>query len=290
MRLCLACGSDLNGPGWQCQACGHEPTSVYGFPAFAPRLSDKISGFNPDDFADLERLEAGSFWFKARNALILGALRNYALEADNLLEIGCGTGYVLSAIAESLPHLRLTGSELHASGLKIANSRLESRAELLQLDARHLPFREEFRLIGVFDVLEHIDEDEAVLGAIHAALRAGGIVLATVPQHPSLWSPNDEVAQHVRRYKVGELDRKICEAGFVIRQSTSFVTLLLPAMAISRMVSRRSKTFDPEREMELGDQANRIANFVMNLERWMIDAGVSFPVGGSRFVVAEKTV
>ena len=68
------------------------------------------------------------------------------------------------------------------------------------MDARNIPFRDEFDVIGAFDVLEHIDEDVAVIDEVRKALRPGGGFLMSVPQHPALWSQQDERAFHVRRY------------------------------------------------------------------------------------------
>jgi SAM-dependent methyltransferase len=56
-------------------------------------------------------------------------------------------------------------------------------AVLFQMDARKIPFESEFDVIGAFDVLEHIEEDEKALAQIfHAVLPGGGLIL-TVPQH-----------------------------------------------------------------------------------------------------------
>ena len=289
MKLCPSCdGAISNDEGWACQACGYEPPLIEGIPAFAPELSDTTTGFDPAAYAKLASLEPGSFWFNSRNALIVHALRKYAPRARNFLEIGCGTGFILSAIADTRPDLDLTGSELHAAGLAVARRRVGSNVPLLQLDARRLPFREEFDAIGAFDVLEHIVEDEIVLSAVWQALRPDGIFVATVPQHPGLWSPTDDIAYHVRRYRIRELDQKVRAAGFTILASTSFVTLLSPALVVTRLMARRAKDYNAQSEMRLGPTTNMIASMAMSLERALIVAGLRFPFGGSRLVVAKR--
>ena len=77
------------------------------------------------------------------------------------------------------------------------------------MDARRIPFEREFDVVGAFDVLEHIVEDEDVLGQMFKATRPGGGLLVTVPQHPFLWSASDEHAMHQRRYSRAELRRKV---------------------------------------------------------------------------------
>ncbi|MCC6904213.1 MAG: class I SAM-dependent methyltransferase, partial [Anaerolineae bacterium] len=145
------------------------------------------------------RLEDGSFWFRNRNRLLIWALRKYFPEADNLLEVGCGTGYVLRGITGANPALRLAGSEIYDTGLGYARQRIP-HATFYQMDARAIPFRDEFAVVGAFDVLEHIEEDQAVLRQMYQAVRPGGGIMLSVPQHPALWSEVDVYSRHVRRY------------------------------------------------------------------------------------------
>ncbi len=104
----------------------------------------------------------------------------------------------------------------------------------MRADGRALPFAGEFDVVGAFDVIEHIDADEAVLAAMRRAVRPGGGVIVTVPQHRWLWSETDRYSGHQRRYDRRELGRKLDGAGLKVRWMTSFTTLLLPLMAASR--------------------------------------------------------
>ena len=94
-------------------------------------------------------------------------------------------------------------------------------------------------MVGAFDVIEHISEDEEALAQLRRAVRPGGGVLVTVPQHPRLWSPADDYGEHKRRYRRRELVEKVSAAGLEIERITSFVSLLLPAMIASRFLDRR---------------------------------------------------
>lgn len=239
-------------------------------------------GFDPSRFEALAAVEQGHFWFRSRARLIVWALREHFPRARSLLEIGCGTGNVLAAILETGLQ-RVVGSEAHPEGLGFAARRAPG-AELMQMDARRLPFRDEFDVVAAFDVIEHIEEDEQVLAGMYAACRPGGGVLVTVPQHAWLWSPRDEFAGHRRRYARCELLRKLAAAGFARPWTTSFVTLLLPLMVLSR----RRKAFSPSGELEIGGAANHVLSGVMALERGLIAAGLRLPLGGSLLVVAHK--
>jgi SAM-dependent methyltransferase len=246
-----------------------------------------LGGFDEESFDHLPEAEEGSFWFRSRNELILWALRRHFAEARSMLEVGCGTGFVLAGVRDAFPGMRLVGAELYEAGLEVAAKRVPE-AELLQMDARRIPFRNEFDVVGAFDVLEHIGEDEQVLAEIHAALRPGGGVLITVPQHPRLWSTVDEYSHHVRRYTRRELLAKVRDAGFEVVRWTSFVSLLLPVMALSRMRQRRQKTFDPMAEHRAPAFVDSALGWVLGAERALIRAGLALPVGGSLFVVAMR--
>ena len=289
MRLCLRCRAGFGGSEWRCPQCGHEPQRIDGFPSFAPELVRGASGYDPAHFPELASLEAGNFWFRARNRLIIWAVKRYFGSAQSFLEVGCGTGFVLSGLAAALPGLRLAGSEAAGSGLAFAASRVPG-ASLMQMDARRIPFQEEFDLAGAFDVIEHIEDDTAVLDALREAVRPGGGLLLTVPQHPYLWSEFDVRAGHVRRYRAAELREKVVRCGFEIVKMTSFVSLLLPFMMLSRLGQKRPDLdYDPLAELRIPRWLNRLLEAALGIERALIRAGVAFPFGGSLLVVGRRT-
>jgi SAM-dependent methyltransferase len=263
---------------------------------FAPDLADTLSGFDPSQFALLARVERDHFWFVPRNRLIATLIARYFPEATRMLEVGCGTGTVLSAIAGIRRWQWLVGSELHPSGLIEARRRLGSQARFVQMDARMIPAREAFDVAGAFDVVEHIAEDEKVLAAMHEAIITGGGVILSVPQHPWLWSVIDERAHHVRRYRRGELEEKLITAGFEVVFSGSYTAVLLPLMLIGRLLRGRTRwqavsQVNTERlslEFRLPYLVNAVARSILEAEVSLTLAGVRFPIGGSRVVVAIK--
>jgi SAM-dependent methyltransferase len=288
LKICFQCQARFDAQRAACPSCGAQPAQSDGFALHAPAMAHSGTGFKPEYFDELSQLEARNFWFRARNALIVDAIRRHWPDARNFLEVGCGTGYVLSGLAAAFPDMRLQGSELFVEGLPHAARRVP-RAQLMQMDARDIPYEGEFDLVGAFDVIEHIEDHEAVARSIHRALAPGGGVVMTVPQHPSLWSSTDDYACHVRRYRRGELEAVLQAAGFRILSTTSFVTLLLPALALSRLMpGKQDADADPTAEFRIPGFVNASLYGVMQLERWLIRAGVRFPIGGTRLVCAEK--
>jgi 2-polyprenyl-3-methyl-5-hydroxy-6-metoxy-1,4-benzoquinol methylase len=248
-----------------------------------------VGGMNPDNFAALYDSERGNFWFEPRNRLIVGLLNKYFPTAQTFMEVGCGTGFVLSAIAASRKWDRLYGSELYEEGLTFARKRLNGSAELIQMDARSIP--EQYRhmdVIGAFDVIEHIEDDEAVLSGIHQALEPKGGLMIAVPQHRWLWSSIDEISHHVRRYSADDLHDKIKRAGFRILFSGSYTFALLPAMMLSRIAKRADDTIKPTAEFSATRSVNALLRAISNAEVALTLAGARFPIGGSRVVVAQK--
>jgi SAM-dependent methyltransferase len=246
------------------------------------------AGYDDALFPLLEELEPQSFWFRARNDLIVWALRRYYAGASSLLEIGCGTGFVLQGIHEALPALELRGGELSDAGASIARRRLPG-VPVEQLDALDLPYTGVFDVVCAFDVLEHIEDDRSALAGLAGAARPGGGVLVTVPQHPFLWSVADEIAHHLRRYTRLELTDKLQGAGLRVLRTTSFVSLLLPLMIASRLRYRVAPhRYDLQSELVVGQRATVFLERVLQLERAAIRRGVSLPVGGSLLAIAQK--
>src|SRR5262249_35832950 len=150
---------------------------------------------------------------------------------------------VAGAIANGLPGVRVTAGEILLEGLRRAKTRFPA-VEPIQVDIQRLPFRGEFDLVGAFDVIEHLNDDRGALEAMREAVKPGGAVLITVPQHPSLWSAVDDFSHHRRRYTRRELSMKLGIAGLSIVRMTSFAFTLLPMMLVSRKLPQK---FDAER-------------------------------------------
>jgi SAM-dependent methyltransferase len=267
-----------------------EPVIIDGIRCYAPALAQGSADYPVELYDRLCRLEAGHFWFQARNRIILRIFRQYLAGQvrPRVLEVGCGTGFVLQRLAAE-GRYQLIGLEEHLAGLRHARGRLPA-VEFVQADARDLPYEAEFDAIGAFDVIEHIGEDGAVLASIHHALKPNGIAVLTVPQHKWLWSATDEQAMHKRRYTRRDLSAKLAAAGFALLRCTSFVTALLPLMYLSRLAKRRQPASPGAElyELDISPAANALCSAAMRIDEALIGMGVSLPAGGSLLAVARK--
>jgi SAM-dependent methyltransferase len=288
MKRCLNCSQVFETFDWHCPCCGWRPEKNDKIPVFAPELGLNNNGFRASSFALLASLEANYFWFRVRNALIIWSIKKYGPSITSFMEIGCGTGFVLQGIAKNFPKICLVASDIYPEGIIFATERVRN-GEFMQMDARQIPFIDEFDAIGAFDVIEHIQEDEIVLQQIQGSLKPHGLLLLTVPQHRWLWSKLDENACHIRRYTKQDLYKKLKIAGFQVIRSTSFVTSLLPCIFFSRMLQHDKPALSAAMaEIQINPILNRFFEKILRMELKLIQAGVSFPVGGSRLIVATK--
>ena len=293
MKFCIKCQRSFFATDWRCPHCGHTPTERDGFLTFAPQLAMQNDGFNPRFFQLMVEVEPTHFWFISRNRILGDVLRKRFAAPSQVLEIGCGTGFVLSGLRTMFQQANLSASDIYTESLSYAARRVPD-ALLFQMDARHIPFRNEFDLIGAFDVLEHIEDDKAVLAQLFQACKTGGGIALTVPQHRWLWSRMDDFAHHKRRYTRGELVEKLKHAGFRVEYTTSFIFLLLPLMLAARLLHKPAGT-EMEDQMNaaglsIGKLTNWVLSIVMSVERALIRVGLRLPLGGSLLVIARKPI
>ena len=235
-------------------------------------------------YGPLARAEAAHWWFRMRNKILIWALARKVKPFSSLLEIGCGTGYVLEGIHRVWPQVELQGSEYFEEGLEYARERIPT-ATFRQLDATLLDEVNRYDVLAAFDVIEHIEQDEAVLRNLARAIHHGGSLVLTVPQHRWLWSPVDAYACHVRRYSRAELVGKVLRSGLQVSYVTSFVSLLVPLMWLAR---KRMGQHKPMGEFNIPRWLNRSLETVMQIELLLLKTGVRFPVGGSLLLIATK--
>jgi SAM-dependent methyltransferase len=272
-----------------------EYTTIDNIKCYAPELAYANEDFPAEGFELLYHAEEGHFWFTSRNRVIQHLFAKFtgADRAAEVLEIGCGTGFVLKGLSEKFPKYRLQGSEIHLAGITFAQKRLP-QVEFIQLDATRMPFENAFDAIGAFDVLEHIEQDETVMQQVGLALKSGGYFYISVPQYQWMWSVTDDVAYHKRRYHRAELRQKLARAGFEVLYMSSFVFTLFPFMALSRLLNQKKQSQASESkansEIAINPLLNSIFKIAMKIDEWLIKDGISLPFGGSLIAVARKKV
>jgi SAM-dependent methyltransferase len=268
---------------------------IDGIKCYAPELASVNDYFSEEYLRALYKIEDKSFWYCSRNRVIKNLFKKYVgiSSPKNILEIGCGNGFVLKGLSGFEKHT-LSGADIHIQGLKYSKERLPD-IEFVQLDATKMPFENQYHAIGAFDMLEHIDDDLAVIKNVHRALISGGTFLVTVPQYQWMWSNMDDLDQHKRRYSKKELKLKLAQHGFELQYLSSFVFILFPLMMASRFLKRdkkfRQRSFDDKlTELRLNPVLNFMLGLIMRIDELFIKMGLSLPFGGSLIAVATKTI
>jgi SAM-dependent methyltransferase len=278
-------------------------TVIEGIPCYAPELAFENGNFSAHSYELLYQTEAKNFWFRARGRIVLWAVSRFLAPAatapKEFLELGCGTGYVLGELSR-LPGLRRFGADLLLEGLKFARKRMPD-VQFAQVDATRMPYERAFDGIGAFDILEHIQEDRLALKEIGRALKPGGVLFLTVPQHAFLWSAVDVLSFHKRRYSRHDLQQKLTEAGYELLFQSSFVTAAFPLLLVRRLLNRQSPSVGAKpsdlsekakesvyAEVALPTLLNFVLSGLMAIDTWLLRRGIRLPFGGSLLMVARK--
>lgn len=275
-----------------CPSCAHSYPIANGIPSFVDKNLE-ITSFDASGFRFLAEMERRHFWHIGRREIILDILKRNVphLTESRMLEIGCGNGNILAYLKEN--GVNIEGGDIFLEGLKFHRLKLDDTA-LYQIDIMALPFHHNFDIIGMFDILEHIDEDEKALAEVSQALKPGGRILITVPAHKFLWSYFDILSCHRRRYDKGELKVKLERNSFVIKKMTYFMFFLFPLLAGIRLIGNITRKISKKQvnktslEVSTIPIVNNVFLALLRLERWLIKY-LNLPLGASLLVLAEKT-
>jgi SAM-dependent methyltransferase len=231
-------------------------------------------------------LEEDHWWFVGRRRIVVSVLRSFLPHdrgTPRLLDLGCGTGGMLKAFQELG---EATGMDSSSFAIERARERSRCRVEWGMLP-EPIPFEPmSFDVVTALDVIEHVDDDRAALGAIHTLLRPGGLFVCTVPAFAFLWSGHDEINHHRRRYRRAELRERLLDSGFRIRKLTYFNFLLFVPIALVRLLGRLTRRKGSDFEIP-SRGINAMLERIFGAERHLVRL-TSLPFGVSLLAVCEK--
>jgi SAM-dependent methyltransferase len=143
------------------------------------------------------------FWIRRRFEVFQRLAGGLIPGVREMAEIGCGHG-VFQRQIELAYGREVTGFDLNEYALKQNLSRI-SKVCCYDIYQKEAALRERFDLIFLFDVLEHIADEDPFLEALMFHLAPGGKLVVNVPAGQWAYSAYDEAAGHVRRYSIGTL-------------------------------------------------------------------------------------
>jgi SAM-dependent methyltransferase len=177
------------------------------------------------------------FWIRRRfdvmRRLADAALRNSKFAA----EIGCGHGLLQKKVTDYYG-IQVTGFDLNELALQKNVSDM-SPVYCYDIHQREPEFSEHFDLLFLFDVLEHIENENEFLESVKFHLKASGTLLINVPAHQFFHSDYDQAAGHIRRYSMNRLEKVAAENGFKIRAITYWGLPLVPLLMARKAIPMR---------------------------------------------------
>ena len=242
---------------------------------------------DPLIYKEMLEQESTHWWFRSRRRIVKSLLKSIKLKQDAaILEAGCGSG-------GNLPLLSVLGGKVYAFEMydlarESAKARNIATVEEGKLpDA--IPFAGiNFDLIGLFDVLEHVEDDAATLKALAARLNDGGRLCITVPAYQWLFVRHDRLHHHFRRYSKTELLRKMEAAGLQVEFISYWNCLLFPIAIIVRLLDGlgipKDYTIGAKKPSAL---INRLLLLLVSSERHLLPF-MRLPFGLSLILLASK--
>ncbi len=169
------------------------------------------------------------------------------LRPNDFIEIGAASGDMAQWISQQ--KIPGTAVEISPQAVEIMRARLQDnrKVEIYDRDAQDL--NKTADLLLSMEVLEHIQDDRAALAQWYQLVRPGGHLLLSVPAHQRLFSAEDELVGHFRRYEKKELIQKLSDAGF---EKPDILSYGFPI----GLILKRLRNFVAERKLQ-SDERNR---------------------------------
>jgi ubiquinone/menaquinone biosynthesis C-methylase UbiE len=233
--------------------------------------------------------EKEDFWHVGRREILDEAISRHAKKAQDrkILDVGCGPGGNILLLKD---FGRVTGLDTSEEALKFAKS--NGFDTLVQSSAVEMSFEDEsFEMVVALDVFEHVEDDNSAIKESVRVLKPDGLLVATVPAYPFLWSPHDESMHHVRRYIKKDLMSKIKKYDIEICEHTHF---FMPAVPFRIFQKFRDKIFRKKTDkkqiaykVEYTGLFNSFLLFLSRVERFMLRF-LRLPFGTSILIIARK--
>ena len=223
--------------------------------------------------------EENHWWAKGRRDIILRLINKN--KKYKILDLGCSSGSLLKKLDFCD---NLYGVDISIDAINLAKKK--GFKNVFNVDAITLPFKDNmFDIIISSDVLEHIENDNKAISEMEKVLKKKGKIIVFVPAFMFLWSPHDEVLHHKRRYDKQELILKFSKHLKIIK-CFYWNSLLFFPFVLFRLI-RKKKISDYG--LISNHFINQIFFKIILFENWLILKGITFPLGISLCIIAEKS-
>jgi len=237
-----------------------------------------------DLYQELYDLEKDYWWHVGKRQIAFSLIRQFSRSFDTALDIGCGAGLVVEELGQL--YKKAIGLDVSPEAIGFCQKRGLNNLVLSGAEKIELPDGT-IDTITAFDVLEHVD-DQQTLAECTRLLKPGGILVATVPAYPKLWSYWDEMLGHKRRYSKKSLTNVLIDAGFTIHKISYSNFFILGPVTLIRLLKKSNVTAKKQSDfIPTPTLLNSFLKRLYTLESVIIK-NIGFPAGLSLVVVAEK--
>lgn len=238
-------------------------------------------------YIEMAKTQDTHWWYAGRRHILSAVISKLPLNKDaRILEVGCGTG-------SNLDMLKQHGTVYGAEPYEFARDFSSKNSGCVIEDAflpDNIPFDHNFDVIGAFDVIEHIEQDQESLQAIEGRLNDNGYALFTVPAFQWLWSGHDEINHHKRRYTKAEFKSQLEQAGYDIDFISYYNFWLFPLAASIRTIRKVFKLNNDSTDAQMPKSPiiNKTLTFIFSSERFLLSSKIPLPFGLSIIAVCKK--
>ena len=239
------------------------------------------------------QVEDSSFWFNHRNNIIAETIKKFNKEKV-FLDIGGGNGFVSKRLQDD--GFKVILIEPGKVGAQNSYERGIQNVICSTLEESGLK-KESIYSIGLFDVIEHMENDRQFLNKVNGHLKDGGYLYITVPSYKFLWSEEDDEAGHYKRYTLSSLNKLLKDFGFKSVYSTYIFSLLplpiflfrvLPEKLDLNLKSHEKKKIQNEHILKKG-VLTTLTKLIWKFELFMIKKKIKIPFGSSCLIVCKKS-
>ncbi|GAA0714566.1 class I SAM-dependent methyltransferase [Dokdonella soli] len=259
--------------------------------------------FNEAAFDDMLLMQREHFWYRGRHKFLLkvfeSELARRFKDRDDLraIDLGGGCGgwveYLHDRIPRRFRELALGDGSMRA--LALAEPVVGAFAERYQIDLLNLAWSEDWDVVFLLDVLEHVPDHVEALRQVRKSLRPGGLLFVAVPALEFFWSYNDELAGHQRRYSRKDFQALSAQVDMELLRTNYFMFFLSPALFLSRMLFKPGKSSTAEEIQAHLENSHRVPSKLVNslatrifsLEAGLVDK-LALPWGTSILAVFRR--
>jgi SAM-dependent methyltransferase len=224
----------------------------------------------------------------------ISALRRHLNEPTSIvLEVGCSSGFLITALRAEWPLAMVMGSDFLREPLERLAAR-EPGIPLLQFDLVRCPLPDaSIDAIVALNVLEHIKHDRAAVDQVFRILKPGGILAVEVPAGPHLYNAYDEYLQHERRYTASALASLLKVSGLTVLEQSHLGFSVYPAFAMVKRHNQKQAALSSDAKRRVFESNIRqtrgsvLLRCLLQVEAWL-GRYCSFPCGIRCVAVARK--